>query len=516
MQFKYKLKMTVDGTEHLAPITWTDALGNIFNKRKRRISDYNGALGLPSATQSTLSGSLTYGVCLTNDANVPLIPKDTNFTWKGKRNTEYTNLSGNVGKVCLTSESVVASNFYNYNGLFPNLNDFCGQNSGGILYNDILYSPLQLEEDGETMIGIYAPLSASNFEIGRFVANDMQWGLDGKRFDNAYNKTIGEVRRKNWTTIYADLVNHKYCYDDEAISELYDVDRDTESETFDNVTISYDTWNCLFYLENSYFGNNDGTSITHDANNIYIIEYLAAKRIRIGQYNDPNHPYSQYPFKPENCDIYFNMTTKQLEGLDTVNFDNLFNVVVVDKETFDVKSIEAKISGLNALSVDLSELVYTALVSTTEVESMKLTSENLPSISNYDCALYATCGDNSKVYITAGYGRTINKLYSITVSQFEEDNLPNTFNIVCEMTSEIADFCHTINRRNLYANASILSMTLNNTDNNLGVLVNQETGIVNWIGFINYLVSGIADFGGVSVSSGQTVKFELIEVVSEE
>ena len=518
----YKLRMLVDGVAHDANITFNSALDNVFNKRKKRIRDYGSEI-YPS-NSNTLSGYMTNGVGITNDVNIPLIPKDTNFIWKGYRHTDYTNISGTIGKVVLMCERIVRennSNFYTVSNdvLFPST--VVGQNIGSS-FGEHSFLPIALDEDGETLICISNDESTGynlkDIYATRIKLNDMRWGLDGLEGGSAYKRGIAfsnDYRTDGTAFISKSLLNHGYTTNSDAKAELFDVDEDTESETFDDVTVSYDTWNCFLNCRNDWYGQSAGTSITQDEDYIYIFEYLLGAVIRIGQYNDPQKPYSQYAFKPQNCDYFYNMSTKKLEGLGNVQFQPLLNYAVIRKADMEVVQ-ENQLFLSNTFAVDCSILDYTGSLSSTKDTQIEITEANMdPQIiqdNGYPFRAFAACADNDYIYFQTGTTSHITGLYRLKSSNIQGETLPESLTLEQVSTGNITNFCHTINRKNLFTIASLRT----GDSGNMGRLVNKQTGIVNWIGFIDWMISAEADFGGVQVTAGQTVKFELIEEVIDE
>ena len=517
MKHKYKLRMTVDGVQHEADINFNSVLDNVFNKRKRRIRDYSSNV-YPS-NSNTLSGYLTYGVGITNDANVPIIPQDTTFTWKGYRDTDYTNLSGTIGKVHLMCERIVRENqnFYDVSDLTLFKSDLVGSPLSTDFGEDG-YAAIALDEDGETLICIsnFNNTDKKDIKAARIILNDTRWGLEGPEGLGAYERgeAFGDDFRTNGSAyISGSLINHDYTNNSEARDALFDVDRQTESQTYGQQEISYETWNCFLYCKNDINNESYGTSITQDEEYIYMFEYFLGAVIRMGEYNDPDFPYSQYPFKPENCDYYYNITTRQVEGLESVEFKPLVNYAVIRKS--DMSVIQQNTVFLtNRYYIDFTGKNIAIAKNTTQKKIDDFIFSTAEIINNkYPFRMTAVCADGDYVYLMSGFDYNRTDLWCLNSSNILGNSLPSTLTIENVSTANIESFCHTINRRNLFKVPSVDSgYTLGGTYH----LVNKSTGIVNWIGFIDWLVSADADFGGVSVSAGQTVRFELIEKIENE
>lgn len=516
----YKLRMNVDGVAHDANITFNNTLDTVFNKRKKRIRDYDG--GISPKSHNSLSAYMTGGVGITNDANVPLIPQDTNFTWKGLRDENYTNLSGTIGKVHLMCERIARQNsFYeaDLSTLFPL--SVVGY-SIAVSFGEHSLIPIALDKDGETLICVsndeITGYNLKDIYAERIRLNDMRWGLDGLEGGTARERAAkyqNDYRTDGTAFISKSLLNHGYSSNSDAKAELFDVDEDTESATFGDVTVSYDTWNCFLNCRNDWYGQSAGTSITQDEDYIYIFEYLLGAVIRVGQYNDPQKPYSQYAFKPQNCDYFYNISTKKLEGLGNVQFQPLLNYAVIRKEDMEVVQ-ENQIFLSNTFTIDCSVLDYTGSLSNTKDSQIEITEINMdPQViqdNHYPFRAYAACADENYVYFLTGFTDSHNALYRLNSSNIHGETLPQSLTLEQVSTGNITNFCHTINRKNLFVQSSLRGGAYKN----IGVLVNKQTGIVNWIGFIDWLVSAEADFGGVQVTAGQTVRFELIEEVIDE
>lgn len=519
----YKLKMTVDGVEHTAPIVWNDALNNVFNKRKRRISDYRGAIS-PSYTDA-LSSYLTFGIGLTSDAEIPMIPMKTNWNYKGFRNNDYTNISGSVGKVALMCERIprnASSSFYDMDQSVLLKSSVVGTNINDELeYNGEEYVLLGLADDGESLYAVNKELVSyelKDVKLAKLSLPDTKFGLDGVEGLGAFRRgqaSQGKIRANGMVILSKNDINHNYTYNPSDINALFDVDEEEESQTFDDTTITYKTWNCFFFGRNDSYGASAGTSIVHDENYIYVFEYILGAIVRIGQYNAPSTPYSEFAFRPQNCDVYYNMTTRQIEGLGTTEFKPLINYAVIKKETMEVMQ-ENSIFLDNRFNIDLSDLIYTGISSTITDTVMKLDENTLTdaviSTNQYLFRAFATCADDDNIYFELGYKSNSYRVMSLDSSEIQGESLPETLSLDSVSAANISDFCHTINRTNLFKLASYRSGRIAN----LGCLVDKKTGIVNWYGFIDWLVSGVADFGGINVSAGQTVRFELKEEIIEE
>jgi hypothetical protein len=84
------------------------------------------------------------------------------------------------------------------------------------------------------------------------------------------------------------------------------------------------------------------------------------------------------------------------------------------------------------------------------------------------------------------------------------------------MISNLGTFLNGIYRRNLYKIACIPEVTNSSgIGSHIGHLFDKESGLVNDYGFINWLCSGTAEFENVSIASGQTFKFELVETITD-
>lgn len=510
MIHKYKLKMTVDGVEHEADLTFNEALDNVFNKRKKRIHDYGNNV-YPS-NQNTLSGYITGGVGITNDAEVPLIPQDTNFTWRGLRNTDYTNITGVIDKVVLTCERIgrdTNKTFYT-----EDIGTLCNSvivgHSIGNTFGEAGYGVIALDEDGETMYGVAT--DENSIKLAKFIINDMRWGLDGLEGGDALQrgqKFKNDIRTREIASVPNSVIDHSYTYNFDAKAQLFDVDEEVEHATVGEQTVDYYTWNCFLNCRNDFYGTSNGTSLTQDDNYIYIFEYLLGSVIRLGQYN-PN-----YDYRPINCDYYYNMSTKKIEDLGNVDFKPLLNYVVIKKETMEIVQ-QNSIFLNNTISIDLSNFGYTGTFDISRDTQIMLNENTMNTQevndAGYPFRMFATCADGDYVYLTGGYGDITTSLWRLNVSNIQGETLPETFSIEQVSTSNINDFCHTINRKNLYKTASIWS----GLTGDIGYLINKKTGIVNWIGFIDWLVSAEANFNGVTVNTGQTVRFELIEDIENE
>lgn len=514
MIHKYKLKMTVDGTEYLADVNFNNALDTVFNKRKKRIRDYGNNI-MPS-NSGTLSGYMTYGVGITNDNEIPMIPMDTNFSWKGYRNTNYTDITGPINKVTLMCERIVRDSdktFYTENlGTLFN-NNICGQNIGNKFGEDN-YTVIGLAEDGETMYGI--SFKSGNLKTAKFVMNDMRWGLDGLEGGSAYDrgqKFQYDIRINTGATIPANEINHAYTYNFDAVAELFDKDEQKETVIIDGQSIDYYTWNCFLSCQNDYYGTSEGTTITQDDNYIYMFEYLLGAVIRLGQY-DPN-----YAYRPSNCDYYYNKSTRQIEGLGDVVFQPLLNYAVVDKRTGEVVQKQSLYLD-NTVTIDMSVLSYTGSTPSSRHEIILLNETAMaPSIVNtakYPFRMFAKCADNNYIYFVGGYSGTTTTFWKLDSSLINGEVLPQNLELVEVQTDNINNFCHTINRKNLFKTAALWGPYSYSLVDDIGFLVNKSNGIVNWIGFIDWMVSAEADFDNVQVNAGQTVKFELIEVIENE
>lgn len=515
---KYQLKLTVGSDEYLADISFNEVLDTCFNKRHRRINDYGGQ-PYPS-NANTLSGYLTNGVVISNE-NLEKIPKNSGFLWRGYRETEYSNYSGTVGKVGLVCENIIRNSDKNfYTADFGSLSALSGLDSAyytkdGDTYNLFgLGKERQLISTNRTGVLVY-PI---NFE--RVNLKKASWGLDGsanlelrQRFGNDERRTAGTVRvSDNCLNSYTGGTGGSG-----SIYDLFEVDTQTESQTFDNVTVSYDTWNCIFACDNSHYGSTNGESYTQNDDYIFVNEWLLYKVIRIGQYNAPETPYSQYPFKPSNCDIYYNMTTKQFEDVPaSASFNGRINYQVISKEDFE--TFDGFVSTDN-FTVDLSTLQYQGSTSLSKPEVIILNENNItPSVYLNDRTpyrFYAVAADSEKIYIGGGYSLyNTTSIYSYSISDLLNESANITLTL--EATSNLGVFLNEIYRRNLYKIACIPEVTNSSgIGSHIGPLFDKESGLVNDYGFINWLCSGTAEFENVSISSGQTFKFELVETITD-
>lgn len=510
MIHKYKLKMIVDGVEHEADLTFNETLNNVFNKRKKRYRDYG--IVYASAISHSLSGYLTYGVGITNDAEIPLIPQDTNFTWRGLRNIDYTNITGVIDKVVLTCERIgrdTNKTFYT-----EDMGTLCnyvivGQNIGNA-FGEAGYGVIALGEDGETMYGVST--GENSIKLAKFVINDMRWGLDGLEGGNAYTrgqKFKNDIRTRGMASVPNSVIDHSYTYNFDAKAQLFDVDEEVEHATIGEQTVDYYTWNCFLNCRNDFYGTSNGTSLTQDDDYIYIFEYLLGAVVRLGQYNP------LYSYRPANCDYYYNMSTKKIEGLGNIDFQPLLNYAVISKETMEVVQ-QNSIFLNNTISIDLSNFGYTGTFDISRDTQITLNENTMNTQevidADYPFRLFATCADGDYVYLTGGYSNTTTSLWRLNSSNIQGETLPETLSVEQVSTGNIENFCHTINRKNLYKTASKWS----GLTGEIGYLINKKTGIVNWVGFIDWLVSAEANFNGVTVNAGQTVRFELVEDVESE
>lgn len=521
---EYKLKLTVNGQEYLAPVTWTNALDSVFNKRLCRRQDY-GTRIFSNQKADSLSGYMTYGIGIHHEDELPIVPKDVTFDWKGYREQNYSNFSGTINKVALMCENLVRNDDYYDQSNTP---IYCFTDTGAVdviaknwfEYNndeeDVIYKILSFEPNGNCIIGAclkYSGYKDAN-KIIKVLPKGARWGLDGRANLTIYQKLHNQNPQMENSISLSDI-NHNYTYNYDAIDEMVDFDEQTESTIIEGQNIEYNTWNCILYARNDHYGTTGGTTITHDDNYIYVIEYLMSKVIRIGQYNRPSQPYSQYAFKPSNCDYYYNMTTRKLEGLDTIDFTPFINVKVIDKDTFDIVN-EGRVN-LSDVSVDLAQVLinFEGVLDTSEYEHICLnentTTDAIIENLKLPFRMFAACVDNTYIYLTSGYGNTVTKLVKIEKADLLGASLPGTIS-VSEITPSgtISDFCHTIDRKNLFVSGSYYG---DNTSENY--IVNKNTNICNYIGFINWLVSGECEFENIAVSAGDTIKFELIEDIVE-
>lgn len=529
MKHKYKLKMTVDGAEHLADVSFNCALDSVFNKRKIRIQDYYGN---PNSSIGTkyLSEYITNGIGITSENNVPLIPVETNFSWKGYRNTNYTNLSGNIGKVHLLSENVISKDYSQDN---PNL--VSGKEINFDYYIDRqnyhIYVPMSLDqEDGETIVCRDNKVNNIGYDL-KFARlkfnNDLYWGLDG------INDTGRNYRTEKTLTIRESDIKHNYANPN--ITPLdFDTDVQYEDTVIGGKVIEYTTWNMLVDYGTA------PVSVSHDENYIYVFETFLSNYlhpIRIGQYNKPATPYSDYPFKPQNCSYYYNETTKEFERPDgatapiPVTLNMLVNYIVINKKTLEIVQQNSIVLD-NVFSTDLSdyrpyqeEFLLNGLGSGKFIIKKPYNGsiDNLMMQNKLPALLSVYTADDNYVYLFGCFNNQCSAVWRLSKASLTSEIVPTHLLLEMANINDVADFCHTINIRNLYSeNSSWADSNGNRFENGLhfsngqAALINKANGIMNWTGYIDCLKSGEADFGGVQVSSGQTVKFELIEVIENE
>lgn len=514
---KYQLKLTVGSDEYLADISFNEVLDTCFNKRHRRINDYGGQ-PYPS-NANTLSGYLTNGIVISNE-NLEKIPKNSSFLWRGYRETQYSNYSGTVGKVGLVCENIIRNSDKNfYTTPIGGLAGLAGLDAAQYIKDNETYNLFGLGKEKEfistnrTGVLIY-PV---NFE--RINLEKAKWGLDGSsnlemrdRFGNDERRTLGTVK-------VSDTCLNAYTGGtggSGSVYDLFEVDKQTETQTFDDITVSYDTWNCLFVCSNYHYGSTNGESYTQNDDYIFVNEWVLYKAIRVGQYNNPNTPYSEYPFKPSNCDIYYNMSTKKFEEVPaSASFEGRLNYQIISKEDFE--SVDGFVK-TNNFTVDLSTLQYTGSTSISEPEVIVLDQNNITSSvyinDRTPYRFYAVGADENKIYLGGGYQLTnTTSLYSYNIADLLQQ--PETLSLTLEMTSNIGVFLNDNYRKNLYKIACIPTVSISGVNSSIGPLFDKESGLVNDYGFINWLCSGTAEFENVSISSGQTFKFELVETITD-
>jgi len=525
----YKLRATINGVSTDYPVVFNDALNNVFNLRKRRIRDVGNQIG--PCNSNSLSEYLTKGVVFNIDDNnsYPIVPKTGlnigDFSNKHYLGDTFTGVSGNIKKIHLCCERIIRDSdktfmTENINTLFPSV--LIGQNISGTLTEDNL-EPIALDDDGETLYCVKSYYQAeTDIKVKKIQLNDTRWGLNGVEGDTAYSrgqKFANKYRTIDSTIISGLDINHGYTYNDDALRDLFEVDRQTESATFGQETISYDTWNCLIYARNDFYGTSNGTSITHDKDYIYITEYLLAGTVRLGAYNNRYYPYADYPFRPSNCQYYFNQTTRKIEGLTSVQLTPILNFVVIDKQTLEVVSnttLEISFGAAQSATyttIDLTDWTYVAFTEAGD-EIIDFTSyipENRILTNKYPCRLFSICANGDKVYFTTGMSSNSTELWDANRNYLINPPSVGILLLRKVNTPDIDDFCHTINRGNLFKKASIMSDYVDN----FGILFNESTGIVNWYGFIDWLISAEVTLD-ITISASDTIKFELIEDIENE
>ena len=510
---KYQLKLTVGQNSYVADINWGNTLDCVFNKRHRRIPDY-GSAPYQSAS-SYLSDYMTKAILIGNGSLLK-IPKDDVINWRGNRDTEYTNFSGTIGKVTLASEIFTR----NMNKTFYTMS------LGDMIEDASVSNPVQANVEGDGWCGpfcldprdntlIYHTNSyfAGSYNFHKIKVEKSKWGLDGC-------SGISYRDRMNQQTTYnaersievSNECRHDYTFHPEYLLEHFDVDKQRQTQTFGDVDVSYDTWNCCFAFRNDSYGISLGDSYTHNDDYIIVNEPLLYKVLRVGQYNSPSTPYATYPFKPTGCDVYYNMTTRKFEFENvTETFEMFMNYQIIEKENLS-SVVEGEIKLTNTFTIDTSLVNFTGLTDISEYTTFILNatnySESYITTNKIPARMFLLTTDGNKIFIGGGFQSTTYAVYSYDINDLLNQN--ESLTLTLEATSDLQNFLHTYIRKNLYAFACIPST--NNSD--IGYIINQETGVVDDVGFFKWVTSGEADFGGVSIASGQTFKFELIETLS--
>lgn len=510
--YKYQLKLTVGQDTYFADINWNNTLDCIFNKRHRRISDY-ASKPYPSNADS-LSGYMTGGVIMTGDT-VPKIPVG-NTLWRGFCKTNYSDYTGTVGKVGIVSENIIRNPNKTFETMSisdmiedANLESPVSVSIDGV--NNIFFN---LAKDGEELVYFTGSYYDSDYKISQLKVPGPKWGLEGcggvgyrDRLLESTDLTASNVAYIN------DEVRHNYVYNkDTAHFDFFEVDEQTQTQTIGGQDITYYTWNACFCFRNDFYGTTYGDSYTQNDDYIIANETLLFKVLRVGQYNSQNFPYADYPFKPSGCDVYFNMTTRQYEFNNaTEDFNALINYQVIDRETFDDVSIGRafltntfNVSTTNTYSIiDPNAREYVVCFDENDYAYSDLISQKIP------VRFYAATTDGNTVYTVGGTTGTDTAVYSYDLNDLLNGELNITFTF--ETNTNINNFLHTYYRKNLYTNACIPS----HTGSGIEHTINKETGIVNDKGYLKWTCAGNADFGNISIASGQTFKFELVEIITQ-